>query len=46
MNKVVAAAMQPMPAKPAASIEPADAVVTGTVAAHGSIPIPLAKPTI
>jgi hypothetical protein len=46
MNKVVAAAMQPMPAKPAASSEPADAVVTGTVAAHGSIPIPLAKPTI
>ena len=45
MNKVVAAAMQPMPAKPQPALS-ADAVVTGTVAAHGSIPDPLAKPTI
>ena len=47
LNKVVAAAaMQPMPAKPAADNEAADAVVTGTVATHGAIPVPQRKPAI
>jgi hypothetical protein len=43
---VAAAAMQPMPAKPAADNEAADAVVTGTVATHGAIPVPQRKPAI
>jgi hypothetical protein len=47
LNKVIAAAaMQPMPAKPAADNEAADAVVTGTVATHGFIPVPQRKPAI
>jgi hypothetical protein len=47
LGKVVtAAAMQPMPAKPAADNEAADAVVTGTVATHGFIPVPQRKPAI
>src|ERR1700712_4512232 len=42
---VAAAAMQPMPAKPAADNETADAVVTGTVT-RSFIPVPQRKPAI
>jgi hypothetical protein len=43
---VAAAAMQPMPAKPATDGEAADTVVTGTVGTHGLIPVPQRKPAI
>jgi hypothetical protein len=41
---IAAAAMQPMPSKPASDGEAADSVVTGTVAVRGFIPVPQRKP--